>query len=67
MPSRCLPCSKVACEHPDGLTSVDRFDNGTKLHLNIDLDPDTGSALFDFTGTGPQGWGNINCPSPTPP
>lgn len=53
---------KVARDHPDGVMSVDRFDNGTELHLKITIDPDTGSALFDFTGTGPQGWGNINCP-----
>ncbi|KAJ9148969.1 5-oxoprolinase (ATP-hydrolyzing) [Pleurostoma richardsiae] len=53
---------RTAREHPDGLTSTDCFDNGTQLKLKITIDPDTGSALFDFTGTGPQGWGNINCP-----
>lgn len=53
---------KVARQHPEGLSSEDYFDNGTKLQLKISIDPDTGSALYDFAGTGPQGWGNINCP-----
>lgn len=53
---------KVAKDHPEGLQSVDCFDNGTQIKLKITIDPDTGSAVFDFDGTGPQGWGNINCP-----
>ncbi|KAI0381310.1 Hydantoinase B/oxoprolinase-domain-containing protein [Hypomontagnella monticulosa] len=52
----------IAKKHPNGLTAVDCFDNGTEIHLKITIDPETGSALYDFTGTGPQGWGNINCP-----
>ncbi|CAM1501643.1 Fc.00g036270.m01.CDS01 [Cosmosporella sp. VM-42] len=47
-------------EHPNGLEAVDCFDNSTELKLKIAINPETGSVLYDFTGTGPQGWGNIN-------
>ncbi|KAL1847141.1 hypothetical protein Plec18167_001983 [Paecilomyces lecythidis] len=53
---------EVAKKHPNGLESEDLYDNGTKIKLKITINPKTGSALYDFTGTGPQGWGNINCP-----
>ncbi|KAF4468281.1 hydantoinase b oxoprolinase [Fusarium albosuccineum] len=53
---------KVAREHPNGLSATNRFDNGTEIKLKITINEDTGSAVFDFEGTGPQGWGNINCP-----
>lgn len=53
---------KVAKEHPGPLEAVDYFDDGTPLHVKIAIDPQTGSALYDFTGTGPQVWGNFNCP-----
>lgn len=53
---------KVARDHPEGLSSTDYFDDGTALRLKITIDPETGSALYDFTGTGPQTWGNYNCP-----
>lgn len=53
---------QMAKEHPNGLTSSDFFDNGTELKLKITIDPETGSAVFDFDGTGAECWGNINCP-----
>lgn len=53
---------EVAKKNPDGLSSEDCFDNGTVIKLKITIDPKTGDAVYDFTGTGPQGWGNINCP-----
>ncbi|RSL48875.1 hypothetical protein CEP54_012706 [Fusarium duplospermum] len=53
---------KVARDHPEGLEATDFFDNGTQIKLKIIINPETGSAVFDFDGTGPQGWGNINCP-----
>lgn len=52
----------LAKQYPDGLSSVDYFDNGTALKLKVTIDPETGSAVFDFAGTGEQIWGNINCP-----
>ncbi|KAJ3520552.1 hypothetical protein NM208_g13661 [Fusarium decemcellulare] len=48
---------KVAREHPSGLSATDHFDNGTEIKLEITINEDTGSAVFDFEGTGPQGWG----------
>lgn len=53
---------KIAKQHPEGLEATDRFDNGTEVKVKITVDPETGSAVYDFAGTGPQGWGNINCP-----
>ncbi|KAK7211459.1 hypothetical protein V2G26_018637 [Clonostachys chloroleuca] len=53
---------KIAKQHPEGLEATDRFDNGTEVKVKITADPETGSAVYDFAGTGPQGWGNINCP-----
>ncbi|EED17014.1 5-oxoprolinase, putative [Talaromyces stipitatus ATCC 10500] len=43
------------------LTASDHFDDGTILKVSIDID-DSGSAVFDWEGTGPQMWGNYNCP-----
>lgn len=53
---------KVAKAHPEGLKAEDIFDSGTRLRLKISIDPDTGSAVYDFAGTEAQGWNNINCP-----
>jgi 5-oxoprolinase (ATP-hydrolysing) len=36
------------------LQAVDQMDDGTEIHLKIDIDPKTGGAVFDFTGTSPQ-------------
>ncbi|KAG6005826.1 hypothetical protein E4U21_007598 [Claviceps maximensis] len=44
------------------LKAVDYMDDGTPIRLSITIDPDQGSAEFDFDGTGPQVYGNINAP-----
>jgi 5-oxoprolinase (ATP-hydrolysing) len=44
------------------LSAVDHMDDGTPIKLEITLDKDTGSAVCDFTGTGPEVWGNCNAP-----
>lgn len=44
------------------LTAVDHMDDGTPIALTADLDKETGDAVFDFTGTGPQVLGNHNAP-----
>lgn len=49
-------------EHPEPLTATDYYDDGTPIRLKITIDPDSGSAVYDFDGTGPQIWGNYNCP-----
>ncbi|KAL4875815.1 Hydantoinase B/oxoprolinase-domain-containing protein [Aspergillus karnatakaensis] len=40
----------------------DFMDDGSRILLNINIDPQTGSADFDFTGTSPQAYGNWNAP-----
>ncbi len=51
-----------AKEHGSRAEAVDYMDDGTPIQLTIDIDVDTGSAMFDFTGTGPQVLGNHNAP-----
>ncbi|KAI1639564.1 5-oxoprolinase [Biscogniauxia mediterranea] len=44
------------------LSAVDYMDDGTPIKLRVTIDPDKGEAVFDFTGTGPEVYGNINAP-----
>ncbi|KAL2435301.1 5-oxoprolinase [Exophiala dermatitidis] len=44
------------------LQALDYMDDGTPIQLRIDIDPKTGSATFDFEGTGPEVLGNTNAP-----
>ncbi|EFY90148.1 putative 5-oxoprolinase [Metarhizium acridum CQMa 102] len=44
------------------LEAVDYMDEGAPIRLKITIDPDKGSADFDFAGTGPQVYGNVNAP-----
>lgn len=44
------------------LSAVDYMDDGTPICLTVTIDPQTGSAVLDFTGTGPQVLGNWNAP-----
>jgi 5-oxoprolinase (ATP-hydrolysing) len=39
------------------------MDDGSKIQLRIEINPSTGSAEFDFTGTTPEVYGNINAPT----
>ena len=52
----------VAQEHPGPLSATDFLDDGTVLRVRITIDRATGSAVYDFAGSGPQMWGNYNCP-----
>lgn len=53
---------ETACKL-DGRTlgAVDYLDNGSRIQLEIRIIED-GSAIFDFTGTGPEVIGNSNAP-----
>ena len=42
--------------------ALDRMDDGTPISLRVSVDRETGSAEFDFAGTGPQVRGNTNAP-----
>ncbi|KAG7858414.1 hypothetical protein KL919_003672 [Ogataea angusta] len=44
------------------LEAKDKMDDGTVIRLTIDIDTESGSAIFDFTGTGSQVNGNWNAP-----
>lgn len=35
---------------------------GSPIELRVTIDKDKGSAVFDFEGTGPEVYGNHNCP-----
>lgn len=52
----------IQASHPQPLTAIDYMDDGTAICLRIDIDPCTGGAVFDFTGTGPEAFGNWNAP-----
>lgn len=51
-----------AKEHGSIARATDYMDDGTPINLTIEIDMETGSATFDFTGTGPQVLGNHNAP-----
>jgi 5-oxoprolinase (ATP-hydrolysing) len=44
------------------LNAVDYMDNGSPICLKIVINGETGTALFDFEGTGEEVYGNINAP-----
>src|SRR5277367_1287226 len=44
------------------LEAVDYMDDGTPLALKVTIDAKSGSARFDFTGTGPEALNNLNSP-----
>ena len=46
----------------DSVHAEDFLDDGTKICLRITIDRAQGSAVFDFAGTGPEIYGNLNAP-----
>ncbi|GME26887.1 hypothetical protein GTA08_BOTSDO04892 [Neofusicoccum parvum] len=44
------------------LEATDFMDDGTPIKLKVTIDEKTGDAVFDFTGTGPEAYGNWNAP-----
>lgn len=44
------------------LTATDHMDDGSPIQLSISISPTEGTATFDFTGTGPEVYANINAP-----
>jgi 5-oxoprolinase (ATP-hydrolysing) len=51
-----------ASKHGTTASAVDHMDDGSPICLSIEINPATGSAVFDFTGTGPQVAANHNAP-----
>ncbi|KAI8073701.1 Hydantoinase B/oxoprolinase-domain-containing protein [Thamnidium elegans] len=53
----------VAKDHAhEDLIAIDHMDDGTPICLRVSIDPDQGTAIFDFEGTGPEVYGNTNAP-----
>jgi 5-oxoprolinase (ATP-hydrolysing) len=46
----------------DTIQAVDYLDDGSPISLKLTIDRRDGSAVFDFSGTGPELWGNLNAP-----
>ncbi|KAJ5295187.1 hypothetical protein N7508_010008 [Penicillium antarcticum] len=44
------------------LSAIDYMDDGSPIQLKIAIDAGKGEAIFDFEGTGPQVYGNVNAP-----
>lgn len=44
------------------LVAEDYMDDGTKIKVTIDINEEDGSAVFDFTGTSPESYSNLNAP-----
>ncbi|KAK9457800.1 Hydantoinase B/oxoprolinase-domain-containing protein [Dipodascopsis uninucleata] len=44
------------------LKAIDHMDDGSPICLSIEIDGINGTAVFDFTGTGPEMYGNMNAP-----
>ncbi|KAG0269772.1 hypothetical protein DFQ27_002188 [Actinomortierella ambigua] len=44
------------------LEAVDFMDDGSRIQLRISIDPQDGSAVFDFEGTSEEVYGNCNAP-----
>ncbi|XP_029442000.1 5-oxoprolinase [Rhinatrema bivittatum] len=42
--------------------SEDHMDDGSPIRLKVQINKEEGSALFDFTGSGPEVFGNCNAP-----
>ncbi|KAI5951557.1 hypothetical protein KGF54_004631 [Candida jiufengensis] len=45
------------------LKGIDYIDDGTAIALTVTINPETGSALFDFSETGDEIYGNLNAPT----
>ncbi|KAJ2903553.1 hypothetical protein MKZ38_009678 [Zalerion maritima] len=44
------------------LRAIDYMDDGSPIQLQVSIDAEVGEANFDFTGTGPEVYGNVNAP-----
>jgi 5-oxoprolinase (ATP-hydrolysing) len=46
----------------DTVKATEYLDDGSPIALALTIDRNDGSAVFDFTGTGAELWGNLNAP-----
>lgn len=52
----------TAQKYGNVLNAIDYMDDGSPIELTITIDAKKGNALFDFTGTGAEVYGNTNAP-----
>ncbi len=60
--SLCEVSVKQGLAERDFVTAVEYLDDGSPIALKLTIDRSSGSAVFDFTGTGAELWGNLNAP-----
>ncbi|KAL4886180.1 Hydantoinase B/oxoprolinase-domain-containing protein [Aspergillus karnatakaensis] len=54
---------QFATKYEGGILEATEYnDDGIPFKLKVTIDKDTGDAVFDFTGTGPEHSGNLNAP-----
>lgn len=54
---------QFAARYEGGILEATEYnDDGIGFELKVTIDKETGDALFDFTGTGPEHSGNLNAP-----
>lgn len=52
---------RLADDHNgEEISAVDYMDDGTPIMLKVTIDSSDGSAIFDFTGTGPEVYGTFS-------
>lgn len=52
-----------ATQYEGGVLEATEYnDDGIRFQLKVTIDKDSGEAVFDFTGTGPEHSGNLNAP-----
>ena len=54
--------SSSASSSTSFLKAVESMDEGAEIHLRVEIDAETGSAVFDFGATSIEQFGNINAP-----
>jgi len=59
-----LAAAKGSAEESNEIAveAIDYLDDGSPIALKLTIDGKSGNAIFDFTGTGPELWGNCNAP-----
>ncbi|XP_059984533.1 5-oxoprolinase isoform X1 [Lagenorhynchus albirostris] len=59
---RAFGTSRQAQGLPLEVSAEDHMDDGSPIRLRVQIDVSEGSAVFDFSGTGPEVFGNLNAP-----
>ncbi len=60
--SLCALSRKQNLQEQGSVKAVEYLDDGSPIMLALSIDRRDGSAIFDFSGTGLELWGNLNAP-----